>query len=354
MDRPGFVICKVSTPEKELFLRETILPEKIIVDLEKAIIKKYGAQGEKVLYTAGKRAGWRYSLVSEFFQLPKTSSEKKFNEFLYLFVRYVGATWAKKISYQADLKKKKIEFEMDNFIICRFNGLGHFMVEGNTAGFWAYLMDDASIEGFQSECQGKGGSTCRMVYAPPKQLPEKKPYFGGNNFSGLELSPDYEKFNAVHPLQYGKRAILDLINSRDFSYKQGIIEHKGERFFNLGASYFYLLELELSKLEKNNQTLFQTAFNFGFDLIDRKQSNQTVSDLVSALGWGDAAIMKKGNKFEVVTNFFPWTKFAPKINFALYRGMISGLLSKIKGRKVRFSKHQTTLKETGMVLQIKE
>ncbi len=353
MDKPGFVFTKVTNPDRVLLLREVFLSEKIFSELEKQIVKKYGAVGIKALYTAGKRAGYSYSVVSKFKKITEFKDIKPFSDFLYLFVRYVGTIWAKNITYKQDYTNKKIEFEMSEFIICRLNGLGYFLVEGNTAGFWAYLMNDVTVEGYQESCQGKGDSTCKMIFAPISRLPLKKPYFGDVDYSNLDLPSKYEQINKLQNLQYSKVSILNLINNKVFKYSAGIIERNGERFFNVGLPYFYLLELELKQLNGASSVLFDISFEFGKSFINSENA-QGVIDYLSAMGWGDLFIMKKSDKYSVIANFFPWTQFAENIDFSLYRGLLSGMLSSVYKKDIKFRKFTHSTISDAMLLIINE
>ena len=85
---------------------------------------------------------------------------------------------------------------------------------------------------------------------------------------------------------------------------------------------------EESKQELNNHTALGSAESF-------------ITNYMSALGWGDILVMKKSRKYTVVSNYFPWTKWAKNIKFIMFRGIISGLLSGFLNKKITLKKFQT-------------
>jgi hypothetical protein len=352
MDKPGFVIAKVTNAGQTIYIRETFLPEAVFAELEKRIAEKYGAKGIKALYSGTKKFGYNYSLISKFKRYNETSL-KDFSDFLYLFVRYVGATWSEKITYTVDFQKKKIDFEMEKFIVCRLNGTGYTLTEGNTAGFWAYLMNDLTVEGYQLSCQGKGDKLCKMIFAPIANLPLKKEYFGDTDYSNLGIDSSEQSLNQIQVTKYSRTSALDLINSKTVTYSKGFIEKNGQRFFNIGATFFYLLERELKKLDGGNNVLFEVAFDFGNRLITT-ENQQGVIEYLSAFGWGDTFVSKKDGKMTLIANFFPWTKFVNEVEFAFYRGFVSGMLSKASNSKIIFSKFDFTTVQGTMALTISE
>ena len=87
IDKPGFIITQFSDKGRNVFLRELFLPESLIANLEKKIVKKYGLRGKKALYSAGKMFGCSYAARS-FFPQKTSVSRKEFENYLHLASTY--------------------------------------------------------------------------------------------------------------------------------------------------------------------------------------------------------------------------------------------------------------------------
>jgi len=366
MDKPGFIVCQFSERNYQVFLRELFFSESLFIDLENQIVKKYNNKGRQVLYSIGKKFGYRYSGIS-FFPTIKTTNESEFKNFIYMFVRYAESMWSKELSHKINVKHKIFNLSMNDFIICKVNGFGYIMTEGSTTGFWSYSVCDPSIEGVQIKCQGRKDNKCNLICAPTKMLQKKKlKFFKETNLEKLEIDPNYKEINKIRESQFSKQSFKDLIDSGFFSYSQGIVQYKNERHFLCEASLMYILEKELKKLKGAEKILFEVSFNYGKNLIKRGQeetkecvmspriTENFVTDYMSALGWGDILVLKKSGKYSVVSNYFPWTKWAKDIKFIMFRGIISGLLSEISNKKIILKKFQTDFSKGYISLFVSE
>jgi len=338
IDKPGFVVCQYADKGGEVYLRELIYPESLYSELEKKIVEKYGDKGRQILYSAGKKFGMQNCSVSNFPKIGECT-EKHMSDFVYNFVRYCECTWAKDISHKIDFELKRIEFSHDGYIVCRLNGLGHIWTEGCTAGFWAYLMDDPKIEGVQTKCQGRGDSRCTLICAPTKVLKKEKiKFFKETDFSEVGLGKDYRNINEIRETKYATKSFQDLVNAGFLKYQGGVVELHGERHFYTEASMYYLIENEISKLPGGSDILFDTAFEFGKRLVKKGSTPNGpnfITDYMSAMGWGDVFVTKKQGKYTITSRFVPWLKLADEIEFATYRGILSGMLSEFSGTKIK-------------------
>jgi hypothetical protein len=240
------------------------------------------------------------------------------------------------------LEDNEFDLVLDNFVICNKNGRGHILTEGGIAGVWSYVLEDSSIEASQTKCQGRGDSKCSLSCAPSKVL-EKRGLksLRENNLDGLEVDSRYEVMNAINEPQYSHNSFQDLLDIKFFNYSGGILMNNNQRYFLLDISLLYLLESELTKLKGAEELLFDCAFRHGKAISEAqgKNSYTFIPEYLSSCGWGDILITKnsKGN-YEVTSAFFPWTKFAEKSKFILFRGMVSGLLSGAEKRKITLNK----------------
>jgi len=131
INHPGFIVLKISMEKEITNLREIFLPELIISELEKRLIEKYKEKGKQLLYSAGKKFGYRYALISNY---PSTENQKEHKEFSYFLVRYLEAIYASKVDYKLDYKIRKFELKAKDWIVCHENGLGYVLSNGVGAG----------------------------------------------------------------------------------------------------------------------------------------------------------------------------------------------------------------------------
>jgi predicted hydrocarbon binding protein len=339
IDQPGFIVLKLSDKRETTYLRELLFPEDVLVELEKQISKKYGSKGRQVLYSIGKKFGYRYASSSKY-PLLKNTSEKEFLNFIYMLVRYIETTFAKRLTHKIDIKNKTVYMTLDNFVICRQSGIGYIMTSGGVSGICAYMFCDDSIEGVETACQGRGAKVCELICAPASILKQKKMKFiEETNYKNLDMETNYESMNKTQVCQYSHESFKSMLDSGFFKYTKGVVEHNGRRFFLCESSLMYIIENELRKIPGAENTLFQIAFDFGQKVIDSGNLNEKfIADFMSSIGFGDIYITKKNKKYMVVTNFFPWMKFYDSIKFTLFRGILSGMLSKYEKIKISLDK----------------
>lgn len=336
IDRPGFIVTQFSDKGKSVFLREIFLPESVILILEKQIVSKFGERGKEALYSAGKMFGYSYAARS-FFPKITVSTPNEFENFIYMWMKYAESTTYGKIDYVFDKDARTITLNVENFMVCPQNGMGYFTTSGSFAGFWAYLMDDYSVECIQTKCKGRGDEICIGVAGRNESIQKS----GKETIISKNKAPSWNEdvarnINAIRPCQFNTNSFKDLLDSGFFRYEQGLIIKGNERHFLIESSALYFLENQLLTIDKSNKILFDLSFNFGKALSDKggKDYEHTISTYMSALGYGDVYIINKGGKFSVRSDYFPWTPYADKINFAYFRGIISGLLSGFLGKTI--------------------
>jgi len=336
IDHAGFIAMKPSI-SGQIHLRQILMPESVLVDLENQIVDKYGDESRKVLYSIGKKFGYR---VSGMMAIPTVDryTKKEFLAFAYFLVRFVECTYSSNLSHRINLKSSEFDLTMDEYVVCRKNGKGYIMTEGGLGGIWAYVMCDPSIEAIQTKCQGRDDEKCEVICAPPEILEKKGlKFFRETNLDDLKIDPMYGDFNKIREPQYAKNSFEDLINIRFFDYSKGVVKHKGERYFLCEASLIYLIELELKKLEDGTKLLFNCAFDHGkqiSELQGKCDCQEFIMQFLSASGWGDILILKSEGGYKVTSYYFPWTKFANDVKFEMYRGLISGLLSGCLNKRI--------------------
>jgi predicted hydrocarbon binding protein len=326
-DIPGFIIKKLSPKKQRVNLRQILIPEDVIVDIEKSVKELEGEEGRKKLYTIGKKFGYRHALH---LRLPQKGAypEERLVDFTNLFMKAAYAFYASNFETEIDIPHKMFKIQLNDFIVCRKNGLGWIFSEGEIAGIWSYIMNDNSIECVHVKCEGRGDEWCESICAPPEYLKANglEPIRVENFQTKIEPEYKYNIINRVKKCVFTRTTLKDLLECGLLRQEGGIILQKQNRFILVDASFIYILENEL----KNDKLIFDISFEWGKDFIEKENPRDLkkfVAEFLCACGFGDLYIRKLGNKNVVTIRFFPWTSYADKINFAFLRGLLSGMLS---------------------------
>ena len=355
IDKPAFIICKVSGQRGKTNLRELFVPERLYSMLETEIVNSDKKQGRSTLYTAGKKFGFIYSGLSNFPNVKRYTMKDTVN-FIYYFTRYMEATYARKITYKIDSKKLIYKMFMDNYVICRFSGIGHLLSDGGSAGVWSYMMCDPNIEAIKPKCQGRGDKNCEVIAAPYEILDRMgyKP-LRCTGLETLKLDNKYLEINKIRPSAYAVNSLKKLIDTGFFKYDHGQITYKDERFFLCEASFMYIVEKELKKTKNGLDILWSCSFDFGKRLAEiagGQDPAKFIMDFFPALGFGD--ILVKRAPWKVLVNFFPWTKWADDVDFVMFRGILSGFISGLTSKNIELKKIKKYVSENGFSLMIEE
>ncbi|MCX8158199.1 MAG: hypothetical protein N3D73_00880 [Candidatus Diapherotrites archaeon] len=333
IDIAGFIILKLSEERNNVNIREISIPEKILCNIESAIVTNKPEKGKYILYCTGKNFGYRYAKICKYPHI-RNASVKQIDKFLDYFLTYMEAVFfGKNIKHSANFDKKIYNMQMEDYVVCGKNGLGYILTDGGCAGTWAYLVQDFSIEGVQTKCKGRGDDHCEVICAPPTYLKKNNiKYLTENNlkedFEGL--SSQYQMFNEVRETKYGKTSLKDLINANVFSLKNGQLSLNNERYILIEAGFLYMLEDGLRKMGEE-KLIEKYAFEFAKDLIKKEKTTNIENfamNLLSAMGFGDVLIIKRSGKYYVQFNYFPWTELAENSKFLYIKGFTAGLLSK--------------------------
>jgi len=338
IDIPGFIVLRISDKTRKVNLREILLPENLISEFEKNIIKKYGFFGKQLLYSIGKKFGYRFALVSNY---PKVNNEDAFSHFSYFLVRYLESIYAKKLEHFIDFKDKIFTIKAKNWIVCSKNGLGYMLFDGVGAGMLSYAFNDVSMEGVQIKCQGRGDENCELVCAPPEYFRNKKIQFlMEKECSNFEFNAfKYNKINAIRNVHYASNSFRKIIDAGFVKYSEGTINIKDERLLLIEASIMYILENDLKKVKKGLDVLWDVSFEWGVKFAEKagkQDPAKFIMDFFPALGFGDIYVTKR--PWKVFVNYFPWTELAEGCDLVMFRGMLSGIISGMEGRKVELKK----------------
>ncbi len=345
IDKPGFLITTFTEKNQTTYLRDLLLPEKLLEEIESRVVSAYGDRGRQALYSAGKKFGYIYCSMSNFPNI-KNSTQKELQEFAYLFVRYCEGTFTQKAEHKMDLENKIITFVFDNYIICRHNGLGHVMTEGASAGVWAYVMQDNNLESNQSECQGRGDNRCFVLCAPENIIQEKTQNFFREKELYIQKFDDvFKTMNEIRPT-HSSNSLRLLLDTGYFNFSHGVFSHKNMRFFFCDSHLLYFLEQEISKLENGEQILFNACFEYGKFLREtygERDFQKFIPDFFPALGFGDIIILDP-HKPCLASVYYPWSIFSKNSRYIIFRGIMSGFVSSSIDKRVEFINHTIDIK----------
>jgi predicted hydrocarbon binding protein len=336
-DKPGFILFKI-TGKSNLYSRQLIMPESFFSNLEIKICESLREEGEKLLYSLGKKFGKRFAIVGGIKSFENSSSEE-FKKYVYLLVRFVEGTYSSGITYNLDTENKSIKFKIKNFIICSTSGKGFFLSAGGIAGIWSQLLGDPSIEAVHYKCQGRGDPVCEIEAAPIVKI--KKDYssfFSDDKIRDMSITEQYFSLNSPATIENSTKSFQSFLDSTVFSYKGGIIKSQKDRFFIIEASILDLIEETLSGDQRAIEIFRKVSFEAGSNLMEANSNLSSLTDLCAAFGFGDLIIIKKQEKFIVNFNYFPWTKFSEKSNNIFLEEFISGALSKINKKEIKVKK----------------
>jgi predicted hydrocarbon binding protein len=355
-DTPGFITEEFTDKGKRLKIRNFLVPEIFISDLEKKM-------DPQISYEIGKKFGYSYAQLIGAPRITSTNPQL-FASFLYFFVRYAGSLLASSASHTWDAQNRIFSLKMKDYVVCSKNGLGYILTEGTIAGTCAYMFDDVNIEAVQTKCQGRGDSECFLVASSKEQLEKDgmKPLSCPDVGKNFDYDAEYEHMNSIHIPKWGRNSFKKLWDSGFLSFGYGKMEYKKERFMLFEASLLYILEDELTKHDSKDQSLLDTLWDVSFEYgehlgklsLEAKDGCKFIMDFFPALGYGDMMASKSKGKYEVIINYFPWLPLAKNINFTSIQGMLSGVLSAFENRKIELKKIEKEERNGYLTLVISE
>lgn len=340
LDNPGFIIERLSGKTKESYRRQFFFPEEVLAEIETRFVTKYGEQAHLSLYAAGKKFGYSYASVLHFPNM-RDNSTTEVNIFSRMLIQYVAVQWATKAELLiCNLQTKEFKVRFWDYAVCRKSGIGHVLGDGGISGIWAYMMNTPTLEGIQTTCQGKNEGFCEFYVAPKAKLQSNKinTCAAVCDADAIENEMEYMEINKIRPTVYARNSMRELIDVGFFKYANKKILFQDSPHFSLEISIFYILEKELSKLKRGRDLLFDICFKYGKRIsASYLKTKESITDYLSALGFGDIILKGNAKTMEIVANNFPWTDFSEKSDFTLFRGLASGIVSGCVGRNVVFS-----------------
>lgn len=345
VNKPGYIVTKVTDAKTTIYLREICFFEDVLIDLEKEICKKYGKKGRLALYKAGKEFGYVYSELS-LFERYSSGNQKDFEQFFKLFMGYIRTLWFRDYKYEIDCEKKVFTAEFQKHLVCSKNGLGHVLTEGCYAGFWGYLMGDPGIEGKQTKCQGRGDKNCEVIFGPNKLVrAENVPIEAGQ----LTITREYNAINAIRATKHTRSSFIGMLKNKLFKYDNGVAQYNENRIFFIGSNFIYHLERELEKIDPKNSVLFDVCFNIGKECA-KPNDEMFILEFFSFCGWGEPTIIKDEKGKRVVLNeIYPWFKTKFEHKFVIYRGLLSGMMSRCFSKDIKFQMYSSLIRDSFIV-----
>ncbi len=333
IDQPGFIIFNISG-KSPVFIRQVLVPERFFTTLETRLVKDFGDKGKQLLYSAGKKFGYRLSAVGRF---PKRGeiSDGKLKDYFVIVDKFIEGMYASLFNHTLDLTIPFVSVRLNKFVVINELGYGYFIPLGGGAGIISWLLNDINIEGVQVE---KQGDNFILYYAPRDFLKKNfKDVYTETNLSNFSLENYYSEFNRVTEVKH-QLSLKNLIESNFFDYSHGILSHSGERFFIIESSALYILEKELMQESWSAEVLKESALEGGkvYAFQDVNYSKTDLERFLTAFGFGDPFITIANGKVNVTLSRFPWTKFSHDIKFNLIKWFLEGFFSKALNKKIEF------------------
>ena len=349
-NKPGFVDFKISG-KTNIYARQIFYPEDFFIRFEGKIVKKFGKDGKDILYSIGKRFGYRFAKAGKFENIHDHPGDK-IKEWLFIASKFVEGTYASLVDSNVDVDLKKVDYVLKRWTILETLGYDYIFAVGGAAGLVAWILQEPKIEGtldkvklVDSFYEGK------VVCAPSDYLKKEfssNDLFEETNFDDLDQdASNYIKFNKETIISH-KKSFKTYLDFKIFDYDKGIVSFNGNRFFLFEASGTYLLEYDLARKNKKEflDILFESAFESGEQIMSKFGTTVgEIFEVLSALGWGEVMVFEASSKGveKVIINHFPWSKWYSDVDFIIMRGFLSGIFSSIKGKKVLFLKPKVDL-----------
>ncbi|MEW6036387.1 MAG: hypothetical protein AB1529_07280 [Candidatus Micrarchaeota archaeon] len=348
IDKPGYIAnLQLGQKSGKIYMREVFVPETYMADVEDAFIERYGVEGKRALYEAGKRWG---ILFDEVVRAPtkKQMSAEEFRGFVDTLIKYLKSEYASDMSYSLDMDNDTLELISKDLLICSKNGKGYFLL-GALTGAWSFITCRDDVEGAQRACQGQGSPECVMVCAPKGSLRPGE-YFRVERSETMSVER-YAFLNKLRKLDYAKNSLLDLLTARIVTYEGGFFRLGNERLVFNECSFIYVLESVLARLEGGEELFFKVTFDY-FKRFGRKMkiSRKGITDLLPALGWG--GILVGSDNSSVLCESHPWAGAGVRSRFVMFRGMLSGLVSSYSGRDVFYRRANTSISQGVMDMRL--
>jgi hypothetical protein len=332
--KSGFIMTEFTNKYGNAFQRLVILPEIFFIELENKIIEKYGKKGKDVLKKIGRIYGYNFACTIGAPRRTKNSKEEIL-EFIYFIINYGFSSWTKNVEILSfEVKENFSDFHIhlkyDEFIACNKNGKGFLLKEYTPLGFLEYVFEKR-IKIKNSKCQGRGDKFCEVEYVQDnsRELPEMN-YFK-NNFQ------KYKSFNEIVYNPHSNISISEMLSSKIIKVNDGKFIFKNKTILAMESSFLDLIELEINELSEGKELLFEISHYTGNNFLSEKETLLSISQILSAFGYGDIFIKKNKNIIEVHINHYPWTPLREKTgDFTIFKGFCSGILSNITKNEVRF------------------
>lgn len=325
IDHPGFTSENLGDQGKTS-VRTVSVPEEIYVNIEDKLNKP------KTLYKIGKKFGYRYTKI---FGLPKRSevSKSAFKKSTRKFLKYLESIcyWSQGKS-NIEYEKNMLNLSLEDFLVCNKNGSGNLFL-GAAAGFWSYIVENKEVEAIQMNCQGRGDEECDIKVASRYELEDS--FEAGMEKVDFGFSRDYKIFNQIRDTEYAESSMKDYEEIGFFEHRNGLFVHGNMRYIWTESSLIEILENEL---EDFGELLFGCAFQAGQNIPQdeaKKSMREFIIEYLSATGWGDTRVKKDDEGYQIESSMFPWTKFTSNTGYPIFRGMVSGIITKFKQREIK-------------------
>lgn len=322
---PGFITMSLDHHGHKIFNRQCSFPEEFFVELERRFSKN--PESKKKLYAAGRNFG--YNLIERMYSYPDRSEKNAEKFVLYLMDFYFDGKLGKVIDAGFDFERQFFWLTEKDAVICSSAG-NSYMMQGLISGLIAYAYENHAIDAVQIRCEGRDDNECIYIAAPGRII--------NNSYKDAEVitlnltekkenEEVYRRVNKINKIQASSlKELLCTGLFKNYEENKGIFLYKNKKFFLIDASIIYLVE---GCFKNSEEEIFDIAFKVG---SETDVPVRFLRDFLSATGWGDVQISEN----EIIAEHFPWSNLIENYKFPFFSGMVCGILSKEKNKKIHF------------------
>ena len=320
IDIPGYVIGKYYTLQgQNAFVRNLFLSEPFFVLLEERIYNVYGQDGMEKLYGAGKRFGYRFSMLT---RMPKSDLDFSVK----MSFKFFESLYAESISVSVDTKQNLLILDTTDLVVTRVNGGGLPITVGGCAGIWGYFLDN--FDGVECGVVTKSRGKNSLICGPEVALREKGIRYYKSKGKPEVMNEKYAQFNKPpNPVPSSAFNVNKLMQTGLFIYEKGSLK------FSLPNVRLIPVEISLPyDLERifGDQIIYEvTKESFaimGKNLPKQANSYSFLANMLTALGYGIVTTEKTASSENFNFIGVPWYNDAEKSQFPVLRGAIEGFL----------------------------
>lgn len=341
---PGFITMKLEHHGHKIFHRMCCFPEQVFIEFERRFSNN--RESREKLYGTGKNFGYKF--IERMYSYPDKSRINVDKFVSYAVDMAFDGKIGNVVNFGFDYNRMLYWLTEKDALVCKTTGYD-YILQGVLSGAIAYLLENPFVEAIHVRCEGKGDDECIYVAAPDSII---KGTYKDAEILTSEINEKKENegiYRSVNkPNKISAGSLNEIIKTGLIKYHKknnGIFIYENKKFFLADSSIIFFIE---GALKNSEEEIFNIAFKAG---RESEIPIKFLRDFLSATGWGDVHISEN----EVIAEHFPWSNFIENFNFPFFSGMVCGIISKEKNRKIKFKdlKVENTLYKDSFTVKIR-